>query len=94
MQERHSNRERYFNEQSITTEKYVIPYINTVFPVNPAMTVAEIGCGEAGNLKPFLDMGCKVFGIDIAPNKIENARQFYKESSPEGEYQPDSGRHL
>ncbi len=24
-------------------------------------------------------MGCKVFGIDIAPNKIENARQFYKD---------------
>ncbi len=47
MQERHSNRERYFNEQSLTTEKYVIPYINTVFPVNLAMTVAEIGCGEA-----------------------------------------------
>ena len=78
MQERHSNRERYFKEQSLATEKYIIPYINTVFPVSSSMTVAEIGCGEAGNLKPFLDMGCKVFGIDIAPNKIENARRFYE----------------
>jgi 2-polyprenyl-3-methyl-5-hydroxy-6-metoxy-1,4-benzoquinol methylase len=78
MQERHSNRERYFKEQQLVTERYVIPYINQVFQINPTMTVAEIGCGEAGNLKPFLDMGCKVFGIDIALHKIENAKRFYE----------------
>lgn len=53
MQERHSNRERYFKEQHLVTEKYVIPYINQVFQIDSTMTVAEIGCGEAGNLKPF-----------------------------------------
>ena len=79
MQERHSNRERYFKEQNIVTEKYVIPYINQIIPIQPTMTVAEIGCGEAGNLKPFLDMGCKVYGIDIASHKIENARRFYED---------------
>ena len=56
MQERHSNRERYFNEQSLATKKYAIPYINTAFPVNPAMSVVEMGCGEAGNQTPFLDI--------------------------------------
>lgn len=77
MQERHTDREKYFQEQGVVTEKYVIPYINTVRPVITGMTVAEIGCGEAGNLRPFLDMGCKTTGIDIAPNKIENAGKFY-----------------
>lgn len=27
MQERHSDRERYFDEQARTTEKYYIPYL-------------------------------------------------------------------
>ena len=77
MQERHSDRKLYFIEQNSVTEKYVIPYINGIVPVNSKLVVAEIGCGEAGNLKPFLDMGCKVIGIDIAAHKIENARQYY-----------------
>ena len=28
MQERHFNREKYFEEQAIVTAKYVIPYID------------------------------------------------------------------
>ncbi|HLP05934.1 MAG TPA: class I SAM-dependent methyltransferase [Paludibacter sp.] len=78
MQERHSDREKYFKEQVLVTEKYVIPYIRESIQLNPGMTVAEVGCGEAGNLKPFVDMGCKVYGIDIAAHKIENARRFYE----------------
>jgi 2-polyprenyl-3-methyl-5-hydroxy-6-metoxy-1,4-benzoquinol methylase len=78
MQERHFNREKYFEEQAIVTAKYVIPYIDAFYPVSPDFVVAEIGCGEAGNLKPFLDMGCKVIGIDIAANKIENGKKFYE----------------
>jgi SAM-dependent methyltransferase len=37
----------------------------------------EIGCAEAGNLKPFLDMGCKVTGVDISCGRIELAREFF-----------------
>ncbi|MGL4596287.1 MAG: class I SAM-dependent methyltransferase [Bacteroidia bacterium] len=77
MHERHSNREQYFEEQSTVTKKYVIPFIENVRPVTSSLVVAEIGCGEAGNLKPFLDMGCTVVGIDLAPNKIENGKKFY-----------------
>lgn len=77
MQERHINREKYFQEQGIVTEKYIIPYIKSVYPLTPDMVIAEIGCGEAGNLQPFLEMGCKVIGIDISVNKIENAEIFY-----------------
>jgi 16S rRNA A1518/A1519 N6-dimethyltransferase RsmA/KsgA/DIM1 with predicted DNA glycosylase/AP lyase activity len=52
MEERYTNRNKYFQEQVFTTEKFVIPYINTVMPVTPELVVAEIGCGEAGNLEP------------------------------------------
>jgi SAM-dependent methyltransferase len=78
MQERHLDRKKYFQEQEITTSKYVIPFIHSVLPVHAGISVLEIGCGEAGNLKPFLDMGCqKLVGIDLSESKIELARQFY-----------------
>lgn len=79
MHDRHSNRERYFNEQVFTTEKFVIPYISQVMAITPETVVAEIGCGEGGNLKPFLDLGCKVVGIDLSENKIENGKHYFAE---------------
>src|SRR5262245_34331693 len=78
MHDRHINREKYFREQSYTTEKHVIPYINTLLPVTQDLIVCEIGCGEGGNLEPFLDMGCKVVGIDLAEDKIANGRKFFE----------------
>jgi SAM-dependent methyltransferase len=77
MQERHLDRSKYFQEQTLTSEKYVIPYIEPVVPINEDLVMAEIGCGEGGNIKPFLDKGCTVYGIDMAVNKIENAKRFF-----------------
>ncbi len=77
MHDRHLNRKKYFEEQSYTTEKYIIPYLNKIISIGPNLTIAEIGCGEGGNLKPFLDLGCKVVGIDLAENKITNAKKFF-----------------
>ncbi len=76
MQPRHQNKLQYFKEQSITTEKFVIPYINDFIQLGPEHTVMEIGCGEGGNLKPFLDAGCKVIGIDISVSRIQKAHEF------------------
>jgi SAM-dependent methyltransferase len=81
MQERHTQRDKYFEEQSYTTEKYVIPFINGIRKIAPGMKVLEIGCGEGGNLKPFLDEGCMVTGVDILESKIRNAKIFF-ESHP------------
>lgn len=75
MQQRQLNREQYFSEQVYTTEKYVIPYITDIFPITSKLKVAEIGCGDGGNMKPFLDLGCTVVGIDISDWKIEQARK-------------------
>jgi SAM-dependent methyltransferase len=78
MQERHKNRLQYFEEQALTTEKHVIPYLSEFVTINKETMVLEIGCGEAGNLKPFLDLGCKATGIDIACRRVELARQFFE----------------
>lgn len=77
MQERHTDRKQYFEEQVLVTEKFVIPYIEQVIKLKESSVVTEIGCGEGGNLKPFLDRGCKAIGIDLALNKIENGEKYY-----------------
>jgi SAM-dependent methyltransferase len=77
MQERHINQEFYFNEQSRITEQIVLPYITRNFPISSDSLIAEIGCGNGGNLLPFLSMGCRVTGIDISKYRINDAKQFY-----------------
>ncbi|MDD4747488.1 MAG: methyltransferase domain-containing protein [Salinivirgaceae bacterium] len=77
MQKRHKDRRQYFEEQSITTEKYVIPFIEKSIPITKNTLVLEIGCGEGGNLFPFIEKGCIVTGVDMNANKIKNANLFY-----------------
>ncbi len=77
MQKRHLDRALYFQEQTYTTERYVIPFIERRKAVTPSTSVLEIGCGEGGNLKPFLDRGCPVTGIDLSAGKIEAAEKLF-----------------
>lgn len=78
MQKRHTDLQQYFQEQGLTTASQVIPYIAQVMPITPDLRVAEIGCGEAGNLHPFLDLGCTCVGIDIDEVKIKKGLELYK----------------
>ena len=79
MQERHKNKLQYFKEQGLTTQKFVLPFISDLVNIDENTTVLEIGCAEAGNLIPFVDLGCKVTGIDISCGRIELAKEFYKD---------------
>lgn len=81
MQERHKNRLLYSNEQVYTTTKYVIPFIERRKVVTPDCHVLEIGCGEGGNLKPFLDRGCQCTGIDLKSEQIRRAKEFFANHS-------------
>lgn len=79
MQERHQDRSLYYREQDYTTRNYVIPFIAPHLAISSTTTVLEIGCGEAGNLKPFLDIGCRVVGIDLSDSKIKLGKEFYRD---------------
>ena len=83
MQLRHKNSLIYFQEQSECTRKYVIPYIEQVLPVTPNLRILEIGCGEGGNLKPFLQLGCQCVGVDIDVAQLEKAKQYLSDYSHE-----------
>ena len=78
MQKRHTNRELYFKEQAFTVDKYVLPFIEEVKHIDGHTSILEIGCGEGGNLAPFLEYGCvQIVGIDMAVGKIENAKKYF-----------------
>ena len=81
MQKRHSDSLQYINEQVFTTQKYVVPFIEQVKKIDASVQVLEIGCGEAGNLKPFLDLECKCVGVDFSIHKIEQGRKFFASHS-------------
>lgn len=77
MQKRHLDPQRYFNEQALSTHKYILPFIETLKKIDETFNVLEIGCGEAGNLKSFLDKGCKCTGVDLSASKIEKGKLYY-----------------
>ena len=77
MQERHTDPLRYINEQITSTQNYILPFIQQAKPVVSGMQVLEIGCGEAGNLKPFLDLGCFCTGVDFSTHKIDRGKEYY-----------------
>jgi SAM-dependent methyltransferase len=78
MDERHTNRELYFKEQGTTIDKYVLPFIEDVMKIDENTSVLEIGCGEGGNLLPFVKRGCShVVGIDMSEGKIANAKKYF-----------------
>lgn len=85
MQERHINRDRYFEEQAQTTRKYYIPYIKQIVGDLPAK-VLEVGCGEGGNLLPFAELGCEIVGVDIATLRIKQARTFFARRNQKGTF--------
>lgn len=79
MQERHTNREQYFEELAQTCRKYYIPYLQHYMFLNSNVKVLEIGCGDGGNLLPFLEIGCDVTGVDISATRISQAKTFLEE---------------
>lgn len=76
MFEFHADRKRYFDIQVLNAEKYVIPFIEEKFPVKAGMRVLEIGCGEGGVLKAFIDRGCSAVGVELDAPRIDDAKKF------------------
>lgn len=86
MQERQKNRELYFEELSITSKKYFVPYISHYKKIQTGMNVLEIGCGDGGNLLPFSEMGCNTVGVDMAESRIKDAVLFFEKSRAKGQF--------
>ena len=76
MQERHINREMYFHDLEVTSKEFYISYLSNFIRLTPECKILEVGCGEGGNLAPFVELGCKVTGVDISECKIDYAQSY------------------
>lgn len=76
MFEFHTDRRRYFEMQIENAEKYVIPFIEEKFRILTGMRVLEIGCGEGGVLKAFINRGCLGVGVELDMARVELANTF------------------
>ena len=89
MQLRHVDRQQYFNEQSESTGKFVVPYITEGIKrfhhATPALGIGsrilEVGCGEGGNLMPFLELGCECYGVELCESSYQKSIEFYDNSA-------------
>lgn len=79
MFEFHKDRKRYFDIQVLNAEKHVIPFIEQTFPLKNGMRVLEIGCGEGGVLKAFINRGCTGVGVELEKGRIDNGEIWLKE---------------
>lgn len=86
MQQRHQNRQQYFNELALTCQKFFIPYIRTYCSLKEKIEVLEIGCGDGGNLLPFSRMGYRVTGVDMATCRIKQAKSFFEAENAEATF--------
>jgi SAM-dependent methyltransferase len=82
MYEFHQNKSRYFEMTYWVTQNYVIPFIN--IDSNVRLKVCEIGCGEAGVLKAFLDKGHFGVGIELIESRANLAKQNLADEIKEG----------
>lgn len=76
MFEFHADRYRYFQMQTWNAEKYVIPFIEKVLKIEPGMRALEIGAGEGGVLKAFVQKGCTGVAVELDPDRVENGKKF------------------
>lgn len=84
MFEFHADRKRYFDMQIENTQDYVIPFIEERFAIVPGMRVLEIGCGEAGVLKAFVDKGCTGVGVELDESRVKNGEKWLKDDIEKG----------
>ena len=84
MFEFHADRKRYFDIQVLNAEKYVIPFIEEKFPVKAGMRILEIGCGEGGVLKAFVNKECEGVGVELDAPRVVDANKFLTEDIAAG----------
>lgn len=86
MQQRHLNRQNYFNELANTSREFYISYLGKYMQLSSQTKILEIGCGDGGNLLPFAQKGCEVTGIDRAKSRIEQAKESFNATGCKGTF--------
>ena len=80
----HQDRKKYFEIQYLNAKDYVIPFIENVFSIKKGFRVLEIGVGEGGVLRAFIEKGCTAVGVELDPRRVEWACGFLWEEIGRG----------
>lgn len=78
--------QQYFEELARTSEKYFLPYVETMCPLGKDICVLEIGCGVGGNLVPFARRGCRVVGVDLFKGNTDVAEACFEAGGLAGSF--------
>ncbi len=86
-----------YEQQVDNSRSYVLPFVQRTKQIGEGTTVMEIGCGEGGVLKPFIERGAVCTGVDLDPPRIDLANNFLAEEVADGQarfflknvYEPD-----
>lgn len=76
MFEFHHDKKKYFGINIANVNQYILPFIEEKFPLQAGMRVLEIGCGEGGVLKAFLDRGLTGVGVELDEVRLVDARNW------------------
>jgi len=71
----HKDKSIYFQHQYENATEHLIPFTG----IEKSWQVLEIGCGEGGVLKAYVDQGCKGVGVELSEFKINNAKRFLEQ---------------
>jgi SAM-dependent methyltransferase len=80
----HTDPKKKWDQQYKVTKNHIVPFLKESIEFNHDLRIMEIGCGEGGVLKAFLEEGCRCYGVDISPTRVENARRFFDEDIQAG----------
>ncbi len=75
----HKSAEIMVSQQVENSTEYVLPFIEKTLPITANLKILEIGCGEGGVLKPFLERGCTCVGVDLDTPRLEIGKSFFSE---------------
>lgn len=84
MFEFHADQKHYAEMQQLNASKYVIPFIEEKFSIGPGMRVLDIGCGEGGVLKAFIEKGCTGVGVEFDTVRTDFGLQWMSEEVKSG----------
>jgi SAM-dependent methyltransferase len=76
MLEFHSDYKRYFDLQLDNARQSVLPFIESVRPLQPGMQMLEIGCGQGSLLRAFSEKGVQCVGVEMYPLWLEKANEW------------------
>ena len=80
----HLSTKARFDQQVDNARAYLLPFIEESLSISGQTRILEIGCGEGGVLRPFVEKGATCVGVDLNPSRIRTASEFLEPEVSQG----------